>query len=52
MNAIENLFQRDGRVLLRMEDEGMVVAVRTAEITIRKEKHRTKFPWPIQKGGL
>jgi hypothetical protein len=52
MSAIENLFQRNGRILFRVEDEGMVVAVRTAEITVREEKHRTKFPWPIQKGGL
>jgi hypothetical protein len=35
-----------------MEDERMVVAVRTAEITVGKEKHRAEFPWPIQKGSF
>jgi hypothetical protein len=39
MEAIENLFYRDRRILLWMENEGMVVAVRTSKITMRKEKH-------------
>jgi hypothetical protein len=47
MNAIENLFQRNGGILLRMKNEGMVVAVRTTKIAVREEKHRTKLPWPI-----
>jgi hypothetical protein len=35
-----------------MKDEGMVVAVRTAEIAMGKEENRAKLSLPIQKGGL
>jgi hypothetical protein len=35
-----------------MENEGMVVAVWTAEITVGEEEHRAEFSRPIQKGRL
>jgi hypothetical protein len=35
----ENIFQWNSRVLLRMENEGMIVAIRTPEITGGEEKH-------------
>jgi hypothetical protein len=35
-----------------MQNKGMVVAVRTAEITVRKKKDGAEFPGPIQKRGL
>jgi hypothetical protein len=52
MKTGENIFQRNGSILLRMEDQGMVVAIRTAEVTIGKEKHRAEFCRPIQQRSL
>jgi hypothetical protein len=52
VEVTQNVFKRDRTILFRMENEGVVMAVRTAEIAIRKEKHRADFPWPIHKGGL
>ena len=39
MEASENVFHWNGSILLRMKNKGMVVAIRTAEITVGKEKH-------------
>jgi hypothetical protein len=39
MQAGENIFQRDGSILLGMENKGVVVAIRTAKITVGKENH-------------
>jgi hypothetical protein len=36
--ATQNVFQWNGRILLRMKGEGMVVAVRAAEIAMGKEE--------------
>jgi hypothetical protein len=35
-----------------MKYEEVVVAVRTAEVAVRKEENRTDFPWPIDKRSL
>jgi hypothetical protein len=35
-----------------MKNERVVMAVRTAEVAVRKEENRAKFSWPIHKGGL
>jgi hypothetical protein len=52
MKAIEDIPQGDGGILLGMENKGMVMAVRAAEITVGKKKHGAEFSWPIQKGGV
>jgi hypothetical protein len=52
MKTTENIFQWNGGILPRMENKGMIVAIRTAKITVRKKKHGTEFFWPIQKRGL
>jgi hypothetical protein len=52
METGEYILQDDGSILLGMENQGMVVTVRTAKITARKEKYRTEFSRPIQKGSL
>ena len=39
MEASENIFQWNGSILLGMENKGVVVAIRTAEITVGKKKH-------------
>jgi hypothetical protein len=39
METDENIFQWNGSILLGMENKGMVVAIRAAEITTRKENH-------------
>jgi len=52
VEATQNVFKRDRTILFRMKNERVVMAVRTAEIAIRKEEHRADFPWPIHKGGL
>jgi len=46
----EHFFQGNRSVFLRMEDKGMIMAVRTAEVATGEEEDGTKFPWPIQKG--
>jgi hypothetical protein len=38
--------------LLRVKDQEMVMAVRAAKVATGKKKHRTKFSWPIEKGGF
>jgi hypothetical protein len=30
----------------------MVMAVRAAKVATGEKKHRTKFSWPIEKGGF
>jgi hypothetical protein len=35
-----------------MENKGMIVAIRTPEVTGGEEKHGAKPPRPIRKGGL
>jgi hypothetical protein len=52
MEARENNLQWNGRILLRMENEGMVVAVWTAEIAAGKKNDGAEFSWPIQEGSL
>jgi hypothetical protein len=52
METGENIFQVNGDILLRMENKGMIVAVRAAEITVGKEEYRAEFSRPIQKGSL
>ena len=50
MEASENIFQRNGSILLGMEDQSVVVAIRAAEITTGKENHRADFARPIREG--
>jgi hypothetical protein len=52
VEVTQNLFKRDRTILFRMKNERMVMAVRAAEIAIRKEEHRAYFSWPIHKGGF
>jgi hypothetical protein len=52
MEASENIFQWKGSILLGMENKGMIVAIRTAEITAGEEKHRADLPLPVREGGL
>jgi hypothetical protein len=52
VEVTQNLFKRDRTKLFRMKNEGVVMAVRAAEIAMRKEEHRADFPWPIHEGGL
>jgi hypothetical protein len=39
VKAIENIFQGNSSIPFRIENKGMVMAVRTAEIAVGKEKH-------------
>jgi hypothetical protein len=39
METGENIFERKGSILLGMENKGVVVAIRTAEITTGKKNH-------------
>jgi hypothetical protein len=39
MKTGENIFRWKGGILLGMDDQGVVVAIRTAEITTGKENH-------------
>ncbi len=48
----ENILERNGSILLGTEDKGVVVAIRTAEITMGKEDHRADLTPPIRKGGF
>jgi hypothetical protein len=50
--ATQNLFHWNRRILVRLKNERVVVAVRTTEVAVGKKKHRADLPWPIQKGGL
>jgi hypothetical protein len=52
VEASKNLFKWNRKILLRMKNERVVMAVRTAEVAVRKEENRAKFSWPIHKGGL
>jgi hypothetical protein len=52
MEARENNLQWNGSILLRMENEGMVVAVWTAEIAAGEKNDGAEFSWPIQEGSL
>jgi hypothetical protein len=49
MEASEYDFQWNGSILLRMENEWVVVAVWTAEIAPGEKKDGAEFSWPIQK---
>jgi ribonuclease PH len=48
----QHLFDWNGSILLRMKNERVVMAVRTTEVAMGKEKHRTNLPRPIHKGSL
>jgi hypothetical protein len=50
--ANENLFKWNRKILLRMKNEGVVMAVWTPKVAIRKEENRANFSCPIHKGGL
>jgi hypothetical protein len=52
VEATQNVFKRNRTILFRMKNERVVMAVRAAEIAIRKEEYRTDFSWPIHEGGL
>jgi hypothetical protein len=38
VETLQNVFEGNGGVPLRMKDEGVVVAIRTPEVTRRKEE--------------
>jgi hypothetical protein len=52
MKTPQNVFQRQGMILFRMENERMVVAIGAPEVAVREEKDRADLPGPIDKGGL
>jgi len=52
LEAAEDVFQRNGGVSFRMEDEKMIMAIRTAKIAAGKKKDGAELSWPIEKGGL
>ena len=52
VEANENLFKWNRKILIRMKNERVVVAIWTAEVAVRKEEDRADFPWPIHKGGF
>jgi len=47
--ASENLLKWNRKVLLRMKSKRVIMAVRAAEVAIRKKKDRRDFPRPIHK---
>jgi len=49
MKITQNLFNWNGSILLRMKNERVVMAIRTTEVAVGKEKHRTNLPRPIHK---
>jgi len=50
--AIQDVVDGDGVVTLGMEDEGMVVTVGAAKITVGEKENGTDFPGPIDKRGF
>jgi hypothetical protein len=50
--ASKSLFKWNRKILLRMKDKKVVMAVWTPKVAIRKEENRANFSWPIHKGGL
>ena len=50
--SAENGFERNRTIPLRIKDERMIMAVRTAEIAIRKEENGTNLPGPIDEGSF
>jgi hypothetical protein len=44
VEVTQNFFERDRTILFRMENEGVIMAVWTAEIAIRKEENRADLP--------
>jgi hypothetical protein len=50
--APQNVFNWDGRIPLRMKNEGVIVAVRASKVAASEEENRTELPWPIDKGSL
>jgi hypothetical protein len=61
-NAIDPITERDdtvqdaldgkGNVLLGGKNEGMVVAVKAAEVAVRKKEDGADFPRPVDKRGF
>jgi hypothetical protein len=52
LESAQHIFQWNGGVPLGMEDERMIMAVRTAKIAAGQKKDGAEFSWPIQKGGF
>jgi hypothetical protein len=52
MKASKNIFEWKGRILLRMKNKGMIMAIGTPEITGGEEKYGANSPRPIRKGNF
>jgi hypothetical protein len=52
VKALEGALERDGAVLLRMEDQRMIMTVGASEIAVRKKENRADLPGPIDKRRL
>jgi len=50
--AGQNVIKWNRRIPLWVKNEGMVMAVRTAEIAVGEEENRADFPWPIHEGSF
>jgi hypothetical protein len=50
--TIQDVVDGDGVIALGMEDEGMVVTVGAAKITVGEKENGTDFPGPIDKRGF
>jgi len=49
VEAVNDLFERESREPLWMENKRVVMAIWATEVAVRKKDYRTEFPWPIQK---
>jgi len=50
--TIQDLFQRDRKILLRMGNETMIMTVGTAKVAPREKDHRADLSGPVDEGGL
>ena len=50
--ATQNLVERNGGILFRMDYETMIVAIGATEVTVGKEKDSAEFPRPIYERGF
>jgi hypothetical protein len=50
--TVQGVLHRNGTVLFRLEDQRMIVAIRTAEIAVGEKEYRADLPRPIDKRRL
>ena len=47
---MQDMFQGNGKILLGMKNQAVVMAVRTAKITMGEKDHRADLPPPVDEG--